>query len=519
MLSPALTLSPEKPSLADSALLSLRANAGNVNFPDAGNNSFQENLDRQISDQQNKYRQRSDQQNCDRQNSDRLDSQQSVPQDNNDRCVDETAARAVAPQRTSDSVNVGARSDEGTYEANSTDGVDAREKNIEQKVHIHEPQVHKNDNDTHDKKPVEDKSGDKAAVSIAGVVLQKQTVEAQKITSGLTADGDSASALSASDAAITALIDSRERGEKMTLAWKKGEPPSSGTVLANAANRNGVQSGHHTSDTKVFTSLADQLPDSKPTGDNKKSPASVNETTNITALITSGSDKTASTHDAKTPTGDVSTLMNQLNLAMGTISASTKMAHSVRLNPTDFANDSVLTSQNVTGQPSEASAKAGTLAATSSTALTPASTNTALSSDFVSRLGEQVMWLRHQQINVAELRLHPRDLGSVLVRIDSSGDNTSVNFVASHHTVRDVLDQNMIKLHELFSDAGLNLVHVNVSSDSPSQQQGAMPGSGHSADYRPSSLPDQSSDAADSEEMAAQGGLSAQSIHLVDFFA
>lgn len=86
-------------------------------------------------------------------------------------------------------------------------------------------------------------------------------------------------------------------------------------------------------------------------------------------------------------------------------------------------------------------------------------------STMAARLADQVVWLRNQHIQVAELRLHPRDLGSLQIRIDHNNEGTQIQFVAPHQHVRDVLDQNLVQLKEMFRDAGINLVQVNVSAE------------------------------------------------------
>ena len=563
MLSPALTLSPEKPSLADSALLSLRANAGNVNFPDAGNNRFQENLDRQISDQQNIYRQRSDQQN-----SDRLARQQADRQAAADRANDQASAAASArddAHSTNDYDNTGRSTngyDNASVNAGDTAGADTHDDARSVDLHDAAPQDSTVGDNTHasrDAASVDAAHGSKTGVhatradkKVAKADAKEAEAEnaAEGITKPAAVQGD-ATLLSASspetskaghlkaaddpDAslpsaalAITALIDSREAGEKLTVAWKKRESRAVGNGLVNAVNHGAVSAKHATDTTQTAVESIGASPDSPLSGDKKSasSPSIAitgNETLNPATLVANESGKDASAHGEKTPgnntANDVSTLVNQLNLAMGMIGASAKTPHSVRLSPALFARDSgVASMQAVAVSAADANGKTPTPA----TAITTATHTSVVSPDFINRLSEQVLWLRHQQIQVAELRLHPRDLGSLRVRIDSSGDHTTVNFVAAHDSVRDVLDQNLVKLHQLFSDAGLNLTQVHVSSDAPSlASQGGMSGSGHSADYQSTSLSQQglNQDAVDAEAVPVTDASAAQSIHLVDFFA
>jgi len=136
------------------------------------------------------------------------------------------------------------------------------------------------------------------------------------------------------------------------------------------------------------------------------------------------------------------------------------------------------------------------------------------SPDFGKRFAEQMVWMRQQNIQVAEMRLNPRELGSILVRIDSSGDNSSVNFVAQNSHVRSVLDQNIGKLQELFAGAGLQLGDVNISS-------GSRQGDGQAESFRASGSRDHVNPGTEElesvrEELRAQSG---SALYLVDFFA
>jgi len=135
--------------------------------------------------------------------------------------------------------------------------------------------------------------------------------------------------------------------------------------------------------------------------------------------------------------------------------------------------------------------------------------------EFIQRFADQIAWFRNQNIQVAEMRLHPRDLGTIQVRIEGQGDLASVNFVAQNAAVKDVLDQNMTKLRELFTESGLDLVDVNVSDQS---QQEA--GSNEEADDgNPNGTLLSSHSDQDGEQVAESeiaGG--SQAVYLLDFY-
>ena len=87
-------------------------------------------------------------------------------------------------------------------------------------------------------------------------------------------------------------------------------------------------------------------------------------------------------------------------------------------------------------------------------------------------MGEKVLWLAAQNVSSAEINLHPKDLGPMQVRVSVNQEQTTVSFTSHHAVVREVLDQNLNRLRDMFSEQGLNLVNVDVSDKSFSRRQG-----------------------------------------------
>lgn len=85
-------------------------------------------------------------------------------------------------------------------------------------------------------------------------------------------------------------------------------------------------------------------------------------------------------------------------------------------------------------------------------------------------VGERVLWLAAQNVNSAEIRLDPPELGPMQVRVSVNQEQASVSFTSPHPAVREVLDQQLNRLREMFADQGLNLVNVDVSDKSFTQQ-------------------------------------------------
>jgi len=87
-------------------------------------------------------------------------------------------------------------------------------------------------------------------------------------------------------------------------------------------------------------------------------------------------------------------------------------------------------------------------------------------------VGEKVLWLAAQNVHSAEIRLDPPELGPMQVKISVNQEQTSINFTSHHAGVREVLDQNLGRLRDMFNEQGLNLVNVDVSDRSFQRHQG-----------------------------------------------
>lgn len=88
-----------------------------------------------------------------------------------------------------------------------------------------------------------------------------------------------------------------------------------------------------------------------------------------------------------------------------------------------------------------------------------------------NEIGERVVWFGANKIQHAEIELDPPELGPLQVRISTQNDQTSVTFSSHHAAVREVLDQSLPRLKDMFSEQGLNLVQADVGERRGSQQQ------------------------------------------------
>ncbi|WP_417583424.1 flagellar hook-length control protein FliK [Nitrincola sp.] len=82
-------------------------------------------------------------------------------------------------------------------------------------------------------------------------------------------------------------------------------------------------------------------------------------------------------------------------------------------------------------------------------------------------LGERAVMMAQQGPRVAEVRLDPPELGSLRIRVQVHGsDQVSLSFNAPSAAVREVLEQSMPRLREMFAEQGLNLTDASVGDQS-----------------------------------------------------
>lgn len=84
---------------------------------------------------------------------------------------------------------------------------------------------------------------------------------------------------------------------------------------------------------------------------------------------------------------------------------------------------------------------------------------------------ERVTFAVTQQLQQAELRLNPPQLGQIELRISLVQDQASVSFSSQHIAVREAIEAALPRLRESLADAGLTLVNVDVSDRSLAQDR------------------------------------------------
>ena len=101
------------------------------------------------------------------------------------------------------------------------------------------------------------------------------------------------------------------------------------------------------------------------------------------------------------------------------------------------------------------------------TAVPPQALNRMQQEQWGQRLGERTLMMVQQGPRVAYLQLDPPELGALQVRVHlTQGDQVSLNFSAPNAAVRDVLEQHLPRLREMFAEQGLNLAQSDVRDQS-----------------------------------------------------
>lgn len=88
-----------------------------------------------------------------------------------------------------------------------------------------------------------------------------------------------------------------------------------------------------------------------------------------------------------------------------------------------------------------------------------------------SNLGSRLQMLVGQNVQTAEIRLDPPELGALDIKIKVTNDVATVNITSPHSHVREALESAVPKLREMFAESGVALGDVNVRQESFAQQQ------------------------------------------------
>lgn len=132
-------------------------------------------------------------------------------------------------------------------------------------------------------------------------------------------------------------------------------------------------------------------------------------------------------------------------------------------------------------------------------------------------VAERVMFMVNGNVQEAEIKLNPRELGPIGIRVTLNQDQANVSFVAQHATTREALEAAIPRLREMLGENGLQLGQSDVSQHSFKGNEQQMAGEGRGRGHGHAD-----GDEGDESLMVGAGGLRKEgyvSPSGVDFFA
>ncbi|HAU1150430.1 TPA: flagellar hook-length control protein FliK [Legionella pneumophila] len=91
-------------------------------------------------------------------------------------------------------------------------------------------------------------------------------------------------------------------------------------------------------------------------------------------------------------------------------------------------------------------------------------------SQWSNQLSERIVWLGHQEVKNALIKIHPEELGPLEINVNVVKDNASVNISTHSVYVKEIVDQALPRLREMMAQQGINLSEVHIGTDTNSRQ-------------------------------------------------
>lgn len=86
-------------------------------------------------------------------------------------------------------------------------------------------------------------------------------------------------------------------------------------------------------------------------------------------------------------------------------------------------------------------------------------------------LGNKAVWMINHRLSEAQIRLNPKELGPIEIKVNVQNDQATVHFNTHHHGVRESIETAIPRLRDLLAEQGLNLVDVNVAQQDAGHAQ------------------------------------------------
>lgn len=159
---------------------------------------------------------------------------------------------------------------------------------------------------------------------------------------------------------------------------------------------------------------------------------------------------------------------NNINAQLAAAHFTTENRESILLNMNEQLVPVQATNSNISQGLAAVGLGTATQAATSQTQMAPLNLG---QNAWESNLGSRLQMMVGQNVQSAEIRLDPPELGALDIKIKVTNDIASVNITSPHSQVREALETAVPRLREMFAESGLSLGDVNVRQESFAQQQ------------------------------------------------
>jgi len=87
------------------------------------------------------------------------------------------------------------------------------------------------------------------------------------------------------------------------------------------------------------------------------------------------------------------------------------------------------------------------------------------SPEWGAEFGKRIQMLMKNNIQHAEIRMDPPELGRIQVRINMNQDQANISFTALHANVREAIESNITRLRDMLGESGLQLGEADVGSE------------------------------------------------------
>lgn len=85
-----------------------------------------------------------------------------------------------------------------------------------------------------------------------------------------------------------------------------------------------------------------------------------------------------------------------------------------------------------------------------------------------AEFNQQIVWAAKNDVQSAEIRLHPENLGPIKISLNIADGKAQIAFVAAHSEVRQSIQEALPQLKEMLAASGIDLGQTNVGSEEKS---------------------------------------------------